>query len=312
MYPYLKMDLQFALRRFSLLPRFIQTGNGEPRKAHFLGKPDASEVERKQDQGRKNDKSPKKPSTGKYRSLESIAIGDVEQVIEHFKPQLVPSVTEGWIAKNYFCQVPLKRKGEERPLVVFGRVKTSFPSEGYPQNIEELEMYFPRSDVEPDVLHLLPDDIALHKPVYSFCIGVKMYLSEAEQFDFSRSENIFIEKGFAPLYNTGYSELFDLNEQNHFAVPSLYVFGSEWFASIPGSLQQDIREQLRNLRRWNEVLLNYHPKRHSLQYRSLNEELDFNFGFTEHYLIMPQDTNQALIKVTEKFGEMFMRGMNTV
>jgi hypothetical protein len=75
-------------------------------------------------------------------------------------------------------------------------------------------------------------------------------------------------------------------------------------------MQPDIREQLRNLARWNKSLLNYHPKRHSLRYRSLNEELDFNYGFTEQYLMMPQDTNQALLKVADKFGEMFSHGMN--
>jgi len=303
------MDLQFALRQFSLLPRFIQTGNGEPRKAHFLGKQEASQVEGKQDQGRKNDNPPPKTSTSKYRSLDSITIGEVEQVIVHFKPQLVPSPAEGWITKNYFCQVPLKRKGEERPSVVFGRVKTCFPSDGNVQNIEEMEMNFPQTGAAPDVLHLLPDDIALHKPVYSFCIGVKMYLSEQEQTDFSRSENIFIEKGFAPLYNTGYGDLLDVNEQNHLSLPSLYIFGSEWFATIRDSMQPEIREQLRSLIRWNKNLLNYHPRRYSLQYRSLNEELDFNYGFTEHALMMPQDTNQALIKIEETFAGLFMRAM---
>ena len=303
------MDLQFALRQFSLLPRFIQTGNGEPRKAHFLGKQEASPVEGKQDQGRKNDNLPPNRPTGKYRSLDSISIGEVEQVILHYKPQLVASPAEGWIARNYFCQVPLKRKGEERPSVVFGRIKTCFPSDGNVQNIEEAEMYFPRRDATPDIVHLLPDDIALHKPVYSFCIGVKMYLSEQEQVDFSRSENIFIEKGFAPLYNTGYGELLEVNEQNHASQPSLYVFGSEWFASVPDSMQAEIREQLRGLVRWNKTLLNYHPRRYSLQYRSLNDELDFNYGFSEHFLTMPQDTNQALLKLDETFGESFMHGM---
>jgi len=173
-----------------------------------------------------------------------------------------------------------------------------------------MEMHFPRMDNVPDVLHLLPDDVALHKPVYSFCIGVKMYLSEQEQTDFSHSENIFIEKGYAPLYNPGYGELLDINEQNYSTLPSLYVFGSEWFSSIPDSMQPDIREQIRSLVRWNRMLLNYHPRRYSLQYRSLNDELDFNYGFTEHFLMMPQDTNQALMKLDETFGESFMRGMS--
>jgi hypothetical protein len=303
------MDLQFALRRFSLLPRFIQTGNGEPRKAHFLGKKEATPVEGKQDQGHNQDHTPKKPNSGKYRSLDSITLGEVEQAIARFKSQLVPSPAPEWISKNYFCQVPLKRKGEDRPSVVFGRVKTCFPSDGHVQNIEEMEMDFPRTKAAPDLLHLLPDDIALHKPAYSFCMGVKMYLSEQEQADFSRSENIFIEKGFAPLYNTGYSELLDVHEQNQASLLWMYVIGSEWFASIPDSMQPEIREQLRNLVRWNKIVLNYHPKRYSLQHRSLNEELDFNYGFTPHYLLMPQDTDQVLKKTEERFGELFMQGM---
>lgn len=304
-----KMALEISLRRWTLLPRFIQTGNGDPRKAHFLGKKEATSVEGKQDQGGKNENVPKPPSSGKYRGLDSLTLGEVERVIEHFRAQLVSSPTPEWIAKNYFCQLPLKRKGDERPSVVFGRVKTCFPADGNVQNIEEMEMYFPRESAAPDVLHLHYDDIALHKPVHSFCVGIKMYLSEAEQADFSRSENIFVEKGFAPLYETGYGELLDVTEQNHSGLLWLYIFGSEWFTTIPDSVQPEIREQLRNLIRWNKSVLNYHPKRYALQYRSLNDELDFNYGFTQHYLLMPQDTNQSLKKVEEQFGEILIQGM---
>lgn len=301
------MTLEISLRRWSLLPRFIQTGDEESRKAHYLGRRDATPVEGKQDQGQNQDQPPKRSTKGKYRSLDSITLSEVEHVIAHFRPQLVPSPAPEWIAKNYFCQIPLKRKGEDRPSVVFGRVKTCFPGDGNAQNIEELEMDFPRPDDAPDVLHLLPDDIALHKPVYSFCIGVKMYLSEQEQTDFSRSENIFIEKGFAPLYNAGYGELLDVDEQNQASALWMYVIGSEWFSSIPDSMQPEIRQQLHNLVRWNKIVLNYHPKRYSLQHRSLNEELEFNYGFTHHYLVMPQDTNQVLTKVDEMFGELLRR-----
>jgi hypothetical protein len=300
------MDTLFG--RLSLLPRFIQFGNGEPRKAHFLGKKEATPIEGQQDQGGKNDKAPQKPSTNKYRSLESLTIGEVEYVIEQFRAQLVPSPTPEWIAKNYFCQLPLKRKGE-RPSVVFGRVKTCFPSDGNLQNIEEMEMYFPRPEAAPDILHLYPDDIALHKPAYSFCVGVRMYLSESEQMDFSHSENIFIEKGFAPLYTSGYGELLDINEQSLSSMHWLHVFGSEWFATIPDSMQPEIRQKIQDLVRWNKRLLNYHPKRYALRYRSLNDELEFQHGFTEHFLVMPQDTGQVLKKVEENFGEIMMQGM---
>ncbi|MBN2116469.1 MAG: hypothetical protein JW730_07860 [Anaerolineales bacterium] len=303
------MALETVLRRFSLLPGFIQTGNGEPRKAHWLGSQQPATPQEDQKQGRQPDRPPQRPDTRKYRNLASLTLGEVEDVYNHFKHQLVPSPAEAWIAKNYFCQVPLKARGEDRPPVVFGRLKTCYPGDGYVDNIEELEMYFPRRDAAPDLLHVRFDDISLQKGTQSYCVGVKLYVSDEEMADFSRSENIFLEKGFAPLYETGYLDLLEVNEQTHPALPWLYVIGSGWFASIPDSLQGEVGQQLRNLVRWKKTIFNYHPRRYSLQLRSLNEELDFQYGFTEHYLTAPQDTGQALRKVEERFGEMFMRGM---
>ena len=302
------MTLETAFRRFSLLPSFIQTGNGEPRKAHYLGKNQATPLERKQDQGRKDD-APKKPSIGKYRDLADITLGEVEDGYNYFKGQLVASPADAWIAKNYFCQLPLKRRGDDRPPVIFGRVKTCYPSDGYVNNIEEMEMYFPRRDAAPDVLHVRVDEVSFQKPTQSYCIGVKFYVSEEEMADFSRSENIFIEKGFAPLYDNGYIDLLDMNDGSHSGLSWLYVIGSGWFASIPDSVQPEIREQLRKLVHWNKIVFNYHPRRYSLQLRSLNEELDFQYGFTEQYLVEPQNTDQALRKVDESFAEIVMRGI---
>jgi hypothetical protein len=138
---------------------------------------------------------------------------------------------------------------------------------------------------------------------------MKMYLSSSEIQDFSQSENIFIEKGFAPIYETGYLDLLELNEQNESSLPWLHVIGSEWFASIPDTIQPEIRERLHDLLDWNKIILNYHPRRHALRYLSLNDELEFNYGFTKHYLIAPQDTGQALQKVDQIFGEIFVQGM---
>lgn len=303
------MTLETAFRRFTLLPRFIQTGNGEPRKAHYLGRDEATPIERKQDQGRKNDNAPKKPGPERYRDLADITLGEVQEVYDHFKDQLVPSPAEGWIAKNYFCQLPLKRKGEDRPPAVFGRVKTVYPGDGYVNNVEEMEMFFPRRDAAPDILHIRLDDLALQKPAYSFCAGIKFYVSEEEMADFSHSENIFLERGFAPLYETSYMDLLDIDEQHYSSLPWLHVIGSGWFAAIPDSVQPEIRQQLQNIVRWNKAIFNYHPKRYALQYRSLNEELDFSYGFTEHFLVAPQNTDQVLKKAEERFGEMFMQGM---
>jgi hypothetical protein len=220
----------------------------------------------------------------------------------------VPSPSEGWIAKNYFCQLPLNRRGTARPPVIFGRVKTVYPSEGQIQNVEEMELYFPRRNAPPDVLHIRDQDISSQKPIQSYCIGVKFYVSEEEMADFSQSENIFIEKGFAPLYENGYLDLLDLSEQSHSTMLWLHVIGSGWFASIPDSVQPEIREQLRNLVRWNNLVLNYHPRRHALRYLSLNEELDFQYGFSERFLVAPQNTGQTLKKVEANFAELLMRG----
>lgn len=309
MYPYPKMALETALRGLGLLPGFIQTGNGEPRKAHWLGNKQSTKPDQGQQAGRSDDQPPQRPDPRGYRNLSSLTLGEVEEAYHHFAAQLVPSPTEGWIAKNYFCQLPLKRRGGDRPPIVFGRVKTLYPSDGHLHNIEEMEMYFPRRAPAPDVLHIHAHDISLEKPSQSYCVGVKFYLSPEEMGDFSQSENIFVEKGFAPLYEIGYLDLLDVNEQNYSALPWLHVIGSEWFASIPDSVQPEIRAHLRDLVRGNRVIFNYHPRRHALRYLSLNEELDFSYGFTEHVLVAPQNTEQTLKKVEESFGEIFMQGI---
>jgi hypothetical protein len=306
MYPYSRMSLFGVVKRFSLLPGLIQTGNGEPRKAHFLGKDKATSLDRKQDPGGQRGDDPKPPKTGPYRSLDTITLGEVDEVYRHFQSQLIASPNEAWIAKNYFVSLPLKRKGDGRPSAMFGRVKTCFPSEGYVTNVEELEIYFPRRDGVPDVLHLFSDEIASQKPVASYCIGVRCFLSDQEKDDFSLWENSFASRGFTPLYASDPMQLYEMNEQNHVAFPWLNVVGSEWLALNAG---EKVRERLRDLLYWNKVVLNYHPKRYSLQYRSLNEELDFNYGFSERFVITPQSPDQALQKVEQRFGDMFMMGM---
>jgi hypothetical protein len=163
--------------------------------------------------------------------------------------------------------------------------------------------------VPPDVLHIQNHDLSSQRPAQTYCVGVKAYLSEEEMADFSQSENIFVEKGFAPLYENGYLDLLELGEQSQAALPWLYVIGSGWFASIPDSVQPEIRAHVRNLLHWGKLILNYHPRRHALRFFSLNEELDFNYGFTEHYLVAPQNTEQVLKKVEESFAGIFMQGM---
>lgn len=301
------MTLELRFRKFWFLPNLIQTGNGEPRKAHFLGKKEATPVE-KQDRGQHNDKAPQGQDTGKYRKLTSITLGEVDEALRLFMPQLVVSPTVGWVARNYFCQLPIRQVTEEQSPVVFGRVNSTYPSEGHVQNIEQMEMYFPRFNTPPDLLNIRRNHIDWHRPIQSYCVGVRMYLSETEVQDFSQSENIFIEKGFAPVYENGFLSLLERNE-HHDSFLWLNVIGSQWFADIPESVKPEIRERLHDLVDSGRVLLNYHPRRYSLSLLSLNDELEFSYGFTQHYLIAPQDTNLALQKVDQIFNEIFMRGM---
>lgn len=308
------MALETGFRRLGFLPGFthrtaslVQTGNGEPRKAHWLGNRQATDRGQDQKQGGNQDQPPQRRDRRSYRSLSSITLGEVEDAYNHFRTQLVASPAEGWIAKNYFCQLPLNRHSDGPP-VFFGRLKTVYPSDGHIHNIEEMEVYFPHADAAPDVVHIRSYDIASERPAQTYCVGVKFYVSPEEMGDFSQSENIFIEKGFAPLYENGYLDLLDIQQQSREAIPWLHVIGSGWFASIPDSVQPEVRAQLRELVRWGNVVFNYHPRRYAQQYLSLNEELDFQYGFTEQYLVAPQNIEQTLRKVEESFTEIITGG----
>ena len=301
------MTLEIRLRRFPFLPDFIQSGNGEPRWAHFLGKKQPTPVD-KPDQSQQNNNPP--PSPGKYRPLPTITLGEVREAMEYYMPQMVPAPMEGWVARNYFCQLPVKKEIREQSPVVFGRVNTCFPGDGNVYNIDQMELHFPIAGAQPDLLNIQHTDIQRQQPIQTYCVGIKMFLSATEMDDFRRSENIFVEKGFAPIYHSDTIDLLDINEQNFFHHLWLNVIGSEWLASHPVSLQSTVRERLRGLADWGLVLLNYHPKRYSLQYPSLNDALDLNYGFTKHFLLTPQDTNQVLQKVDEIFGRIFLLGIH--
>jgi len=140
-------------------------------------------------------------------------------------------------------------------------------------------------------------------------VRVKFLATQEDVADFNGYENLFLEQGFLPEFETGYIDLLDISEQKQAVLPWFYVIGSRWFASIPESVQVEIREQLGKLIRWNKLIFNYHPKSLSSEIRTLNDELGFNYGFTEHYLISPQDAQQTMQIVASTFEKIFQQAM---
>jgi len=267
------MSLAISLMQFSFLPGFIETENGEPKKAHWLGsKPPATSQQGTRQAGPKG--GPSRPSdTHAYRDLASITLGEVKDAYHFFEAQLIPSPFPEWIGTNTFCMFDLKqRRDEYRPAAIFGRVRTCHPSDGYVNNVQVMELLFPRKEGGPDIVLLRNEDIDASKPVQSYGLRVRLLASPDEVADFSSAEDLFLEQGLIPEYSTDYIDLLSLREQDRDAYPWFYVIGSRWFASIPESVKPEIRESLKSLVRWNKHVYN----------------------FTEHFLTTPEKPADAV------------------
>jgi len=142
-----------------------------------------------------------------------------------------------------------------------------------------------------------------------YCIRVKFLVSREDIADFAGHENMFLEKGFMPDFSTGYIDVLDLRETEKDNYPWLYVVGSRWFASIPESVQPEIRERLGKLIHWNKLIFNYHPERLAGEIRTLNRELGYKAGFTDLFLIEPEDPEQTLKIVDGTFEKIFQQPM---
>ena len=304
------MSLETILKRSLFSLAFIQTGNDEPRKPHWVGDKPSTPTQQGQTPGGKRGEGPKPgPDTRGYRDLASLTLGEVNHAYHFFKSQLLPSPYESWLATNSFCTLELVRKRDGRPPVVFGRVKTCYPSDGYIHNIQDMELYFPNKDRKPDTVLLRAEDILLDraKPVQSYCLRVKFFASPEDMVDFDQFENLFLDKGFIPEFTTGYIDLLDMTEHDHAAYPWLYVIGSRWLASIPESVQPEIREKLKSLIQWNRLIFNYHPERLPTEIRSLNRELGYKVGFTDIFLIEPETPQQTIKIVQSTFEKIFQQ-----
>jgi len=312
------MTLETVLKPFSLFSHFAQMGNDEPpssgmkRRLHWVGHKES--VEQKQSTGGEHDgQEPKKQAPRGYRELSSITLGEVHDAHKYYENQLVPSPYPAWLAPNTFCMLHLARRRETRPPAVFGRIKTCYPSDGYIQNIQELEMFLPCKDRAPDIIHLRADDILVtpNKPLHSYCARVRCLAAPEDIADFAGQENLFLEQGYFPEFSAGYIDLLEINEHNHTALPWMYVIGSRWFASIPVSVQPEIREKLTKLIHWNKLFFNYHPEHLPREVRSLNRELGMKPGYTELFLIEPENPGQTMQIVSKTFDKIFNQPMGS-
>ena len=314
------MTFEIAFKRSLLLPHFAQKGDDKTppsgmKRIHWVGDKEPKQPQQDQNQGgnRKENKPDKReiPSVRDargYRELSSIMLGEVSDAHKYFATELLPSPYPAWLATNHFCMLDLRsRRG--RPPAMFGRVKTCYPSDGYLQNIQQMELYFPQKDRAPDVVLIHADDVIhdAHRPVQSFCLRVKFLTSQEDMNDFNGHENLFLEQGFLPEFDESYIDLLDLHEQNQTALPWFYVIGSRWFASIPDSVRVEMREQLGKLIRWNRLIFNYHPESLPYEIKSLNRELGYKHGFTEFAFIEPETPGQTAQIVASAFEEIFQQ-----
>ena len=300
------------------MPHFAQKRDDKTpppgRKIHWVGDRVPARPNKGQNQGGKQQDVQPGRNEGRetrgYRELSTITLGEVNEAQKHFASHLLPSPYPAWIATNYFCMWHLARQ-RGRPPAIFGRVRTCYPSDGYIQNIQEMEIHFPQKDRAPDIVLLHTDEISHdpQKPVQSYCVRVKFLAAPEDMADFDGDENLFLEQGLLPEFESGYIDLLELTEQKHSALPWFYVISSRWFASIPESLQPEVRSALQNLMHWDKPIFNYHPRVLSPEVRTLNDELGLNYGFTEHYLITPQDPQQTVQIVASTFEKIFSQPM---
>lgn len=304
------MALETLFKRSLFSSLLIQTGNDKPRKPHWIGDRQPAPSQPKSPAGGNFDNHPpaRRDPRG-YRDLASLTLGEVQDAFHFFESQLIPSPYESWVAKNYFCMLELIRRRDGRPPVVFGRVKASFPSDGYIHNVQDMELYFPSRNGAPETILIRSDDLLLDpsRPIQNYCVRITFFATEEDIAEFDQNGNSLLDSGFRPEFITGYLDLLDMSQQDHAVYPWLYVVSSRWFASIPESFQPEVRERLKDLLQWNKLIFNYHPENLPSDVRTLNRELGFKYGFTDIVLVEPADPVQTTRIIDSTFERLFQQ-----
>jgi len=302
------MTFEISLRRPFSIPRVFWAGNGESwQDYHWINQKPNTEQEPSLP-GEQNRKSQSDKNKQKYRLLTDITLGEAEDAYKQFENQLLP-VQENWLGRNYFCQIPLKRRRGQPPMI-FGRVKTCFPSDGVVDNIEEMELYFPHQDGPPDLLHIDRDEISRgsQRQVQSYFVKVRVLASGEETVELDESAPLLSVKGFYPEFESGYLDILDLNVGNQSVYPWLYVIGSRWFRAIPESIHAEMKAKFMEMIGWGKHIFNYHPEWLTSEVNTLNRTLGFKYGFTPFVLIEPGNAQETASIVAKKFNqEIFFR-----
>ena len=301
------MSIEISLRRPFSLPSIYFAQQGDSRKDyHWIGQKPTVEP-RQGDPGNQNRDRKNNKNDQKYHPLGEITLGEVDDVYNHYKHQLLFGQT-GWVGKKYFCQIPLKRNEDGRPRVIFGRVKTCHPSDGYIDNVEEMELYFPRKDRAPDVLHIKSDEIdkSTQKQVQSYFVRVRMLMSEEDQVDLEEADPKLRANGFYPELESSYLDLLEMTSLNQPKYPWMYVISSRWFAAVPESVKPEVEGKLKEMVSWGNQIFNYHPEWLDGDVVTLNRVLRLKYAFTPQLLIEPGNSEELSFIVLKTFEKLFV------
>lgn len=185
--------------------------------------------------------------------------------------------------------------------MVFGRVKTCYPSDGILDNIEELELYFPHKDGDPDVIHIYKDEISRRSQMQSYFVRVRMLTSAQEKVELDESASLLSVNGFYPEFEEGYLDILEMNEGNQSMYPWMVVIGSRWFDAIPESLHAEMKAKLKEMIGWGKLILNYHPEWLTNDVNTLNRELGYKYGFTPAVLTEPGNAKETAFIAAKAF-----------
>ena len=301
------MTLEISLRSpFSLL-RVLHAqseSNKSQQDYHWVGhKRDVKQGEASN--GDQNQKHQNRKTEQGYRPLSSITLGEVEDAMQLFEHQLLPA-HKNWIGRNCFCKIPLKRKRDGRPPVIFGHVKSCYPCDGQIENIEEIQLTFPLAEDKPDAILVNKSDISIYstKPVESYYMRVRFLASAEDMADFAEADPMFMMNGFVLEFGPNLYDILEMTEINQLIYPQLYVVGSRWLASVPESLQEEVHAKLEKMLQWKKQIFNYHPSWLPTEINPLNRIFGYKYGFTETVLTEPGNPQETIYIIQKTFNSM--------